>query len=236
MNSYILKSSERGKADYGWLKANYFFSFANYYHPDRVHFGALRVFNDDAIDGGMGFDTHPHDNMEIITIPLQGALAHRDSMGHEEVIYPGEVQVMSAGTGIQHSEYNYLKNEKTALFQIWIFPNEKNVKPRYEQKKFEAAERVNKLQKLVGPDNKDGSLLIHQNAWIHMGSFDEGQKITYTSPQKDNIIYAVVIDGEIESPLGNMGKRDALGWYQNNLELTCLKKADVLLIDVPLKW
>ncbi|MFI5203795.1 MAG: pirin family protein [Flavobacteriales bacterium] len=236
MKSYILKSTERGKADYGWLKANYFFSFANYHHPDYVHFGALRVLNDDSIAGGRGFDTHPHDNMEIITIVMEGALAHRDSMGHEEVIYPGEVQVMSAGTGVQHSEYNYKEKEQTSLFQIWIFPNQKNVKPRYEQKKFDAAHRINKWQKLVGSDNTDGSVMIHQNASIWMGDFDAGQKITYASPIKDHIIYTLVIDGEIESPLGNMQKRDALGWYQNELTLTSIKKSQILLLDVPLKW
>jgi quercetin 2,3-dioxygenase len=236
MNSYILKSNQRGAADYGWLKARYFFSFANYHHPERVHFGALRVLNDDSIDGGRGFDTHPHDNMEIITIPLEGALAHRDSMGHEEVIYPGEVQVMSAGTGIMHSEYNYLKDTKTSLFQIWIFPDTENVQPRYEQKKFEASDRINKLQKLVGPDNSDGALKIHQQAWIWMGDFDAGQKISYSSSKKDNIIYLLLIDGEVESPLGKMEKRDALGWYKNSLELTTTKKTSVLLLDVPVKW
>lgn len=234
MKSYILKSNQRGRADYGWLKANYYFSFANYYNPNYVHFGLLRVINDDAIEGGAGFGTHPHDNMEIITIPLKGALAHKDSIGHEEVIYPGEVQVMSAGTGIQHSEYNYLKDQETALFQIWIFPREKNVKPRYDQKKFDTSQQVNSWQKLVGPDTNEGKVMIHQDAWISMGEFDKDQKITYRSSKPQNGLYILLVDGELETPAGKLETRDALGWYQNEVTLTCTRKSKILLIDVPL--
>jgi quercetin 2,3-dioxygenase len=236
MQSYILKANNRGAANYGWLQDRYYFSFANYYHPQHVQFGALRVMNDDSIDGGRGFDTHPHDNMEIITIVHEGALAHRDSMGNHAVIYPGEVQVMSAGTGVEHSEYNYLPDKPTKLFQIWIFPEKRNVTPRYDQKKFDAAERHNQWQKAVGPDTENGSIMIHQQAWIHLGDFDAGQTITYTSANKTNGLFIVVIEGNIETPLGAASTRDALGWYEPSVSLKATSATKLILLDVPLKW
>ncbi len=182
MKTKIYKASERGTADYGWLKANYSFSFSNYYNPEKVNFGALRVLNDDIIDAGMGFGTHPHDNMEIITIPLQGSLKHRDSMSNKWIpIQTGEVQIMSAGTGVQHSEMNNSPTEFINLFQIWIIPNKQQVQPRYDQKKFEVSARKNKLQVLVSSiDEADnGSLKIHQDAQISRIDLSENSKFNY---------------------------------------------------------
>jgi quercetin 2,3-dioxygenase len=173
-NTILHKASTRGHADHGWLNAHHTFSFASYYNQDRVQFGVLRVLNDDIVASGMGFGTHPHDNMEIITIPLEGDLAHKDSMGNTEVIKFGDVQVMSAGTGIQHSEFNPNNDKRTNLLQIWVFPKYRNVEPRYQQITLDTSDRNNKLQQILSPNADDAGVWIHQDAWFHMGNLDKG--------------------------------------------------------------
>lgn len=172
-NMVLHKANTRGVADHGWLNSHHSFSFANYYNPDRMHFGALRVLNDDVVAAGMGFGTHPHDNMEIISIPLEGDLEHKDSMGNVAVIKNGDIQVMSAGTGIQHSEYNKNSDRLTKFLQIWLFPNKKNVTPRYDQISLKKEDRKNKLQQILSPNEHDEGVWIHQDAWFHIGHFDK---------------------------------------------------------------
>ena len=181
MTTQLFKASERGKADFGWLKANYSFSFANYFNPKNIQFGMLRVLNDDTIAAGMGFGTHPHENMEIITIPLEGALMHRDSMGNEGVIQNGEVQVMSAGTGIQHSEFNASSTEQLKLLQLWVFSEKDNVSPRYDQKSFDIDGQINTFVNIVSPEDKnDGEALwVHQQTFFNLGVFEAGKTINY---------------------------------------------------------
>jgi len=236
MKTIFYKESTRGRQDHGWLDARHTFSFANYYDPQRIHFGALRVVNDDIIDGGEGFGTHPHDNMEIITIPLSGALAHKDSMGHAEVIESGEIQVMSAGTGISHSEYNANKDIPVNLFQIWIFPNKQNVEPRYEQKAFDFAKDKNKLNLVVSPDGLESSLWIHQDAWFSVGVFDKNQKIDYRLHKSENGVFAMVIKGRFIVGDKLLEARDAIGvWDVENLNIESQSEdARILLIEVPM--
>src|SRR5688572_5326587 len=196
MKTVLHTANSRGHADHGWLNAYHSFSFASYYDPARVHFGALRVLNDDTVDGGMGFGMHPHDNMEIITIPLSGELEHKDSMGNTGVISKGEVQVMSAGTGVHHSEKNKNANEQVKLLQIWVFPNKKNVKPRYDQKAFDLSASKNQLVNIVSPMGEATGLNIHQDAWFHLGKFDKDTNTSYTLKDKQHGVYAFVLDGE----------------------------------------
>ncbi len=235
-NMIIHKADTRCKADYGWLKTNYSFSFSNYYNPERMNFGVLRVLNDDVIAGGMGFGTHPHDNMEIITIPLEGAVEHKDSMGNSGTIPAGEVQVMSAGTGIYHSEFNHIKDKELKLMQIWIFPNSANVTPRYDQVKLKAEEK-NKLNQILSPSADDEGVWIHQNAWFHMGTLEKDVTTTYTLKDGvNNGVYAFIIEGEAKISDQDLGRRDALGIW-NVTELTITPKADtrILLMEVPMK-
>lgn len=240
MKTKIYKANERGTADHGWLKANFSFSFAHYYNPEKVNFGALRVLNDDTIQGGMGFGTHPHDNMEIITIPLKGSLKHRDSMTNEWIpIHAGEVQVMSAGTGVQHSEMNNHPSEEINLFQIWIIPNQQEVEPRYDQKKFETSERKNKLQILVSSIDEvlEGSLKIHQNAQISRIDLDENTNFTYKLKTEMNGVYVMLIDGEVMIDQKTLYKRDAIGIEQiGSIEITSIKNSQILFIEVPMKF
>jgi len=240
MKTKIYKANERGTADHGWLKANFSFSFAHYYNPEKVNFGALRVLNDDIIQGGMGFGTHPHDNMEIITIPLKGSLKHRDSMTNEWIpIHAGEVQVMSAGTGVQHSEMNNHPSEEINLFQIWIIPNQHEVKPRYDQKEFDRSERKNKLQILVSSidETLEGSLKIHQNAQISRIDLDENNNFTYRLKTEINGVYIMVIDGEVMIDQKTLHKRDAIGIEQiASFEITSIKNSQILFIEVPMKF
>ncbi|RXP63594.1 pirin family protein [Lutibacter sp. HS1-25] len=240
MKTKIYKSQDRGTANYGWLKANYSFSFANYFNPEAINFGALRVLNDDIIDGGMGFGTHPHNNMEIITIPLKGSLKHKDSMTNKWIpIHAGEVQVMSAGSGVQHSEMNNHPTEEINLFQIWILPNKENVTPRYEQKKFEASERKNNLQILVSSiDNPiEGSLKIHQNAQISRIILAENETFKCQLSSEFNGVYTMLIDGEIDVNNEILKKRDAIGIEQTaSFEIKALQTAEILFIEVPMKF
>jgi quercetin 2,3-dioxygenase len=234
MKTTIYRASSRGKADYGWLKANYYFSFSQYYDPQRIHFGALRVLNDDHVDGGMGFGMHPHDNMEIITIPLEGELEHKDSMGNTGVIRPGEVQVMSAGTGVQHSEYNKNADQPVKLFQIWIFPDKKNVPPRYDQKAFAVTDRINKWQTLVSPVGNADGLNIHQQAWISMTKLEKGKTLVYEKHTASNGVFILSVDGILHVNGETLERRDAIGLDANTaVEINAGADTEVLLLEVP---
>lgn len=235
MKKIFHPSASRGFADHGWLKATHSFSFANYYDNGRIHFGKLRVLNDDRIAPAHGFDIHPHQDMEIITIPLSGALKHGDNMGHEEIINPGEVQVMSAGTGIWHSEHNASDTEELNLFQIWIFPDKKGHEPRYEQKFFPAEERVGTWQLLVSPDGKNDSLWINQRAFISLIESAEGN-ITYSLNNPDNGVYLMMVEGEAIVSGQNLTGRDAFGLWELDqpVEVNFTGKSKLLAIEVPM--
>lgn len=235
MKKTVYRSEDRGKANYGWLDTKYSFSFANYYNPKMMHFGMLRVLNDDTVVQAMGFGTHPHDNMEIITLILDGQLEHKDSMGTGSVIYKDEVQVMSAGSGITHSEFNPSKDESVKLLQLWIFPKEKNIKPRYDQKAFPLTERKNKLVAAVSGLNKEGSLYIHQDAEIYLGNFDKGQTINYKTSKQGNGQYIFLIDGQIKTADEDLFKRDAIGISeQDEFTMETVEDSYFIIIDVPM--
>ncbi len=195
MKTIFHKADERGHANHGWLDSYHSFSFANYHDPKKIHFGALRVLNDDFIEGGYGFGKHPHDNMEIVTIPLSGDLKHEDSTGRKEIIRQYDVQIMSAGSGIAHSEMNANADKEVTLLQIWVFPKERNITPRYDQKTFKPEDRINKLQTVVAPDNAE-AVYIHQDAWFSLGNFEQGFQTEYKLNKKTNGVYAFLIDGE----------------------------------------
>tara|TARA_R110001632_G_scaffold43376_6_gene110071 strand:+ start:72592 stop:73305 length:714 start_codon:yes stop_codon:yes gene_type:complete len=229
-------ANTRGAANHGWLKSHHSFSFANYYNPERMNFGVLRVLNDDIVQPKMGFGTHPHQNMEIISIPLKGALSHKDNMNNKRSIEVGEVQVMSAGTGLTHSEFNDSKTEEVNFLQLWIVPEEQNVTPNYEQKLFDVKGRVNKFQTLVSPQDNlvEGSLGIHQQASILIGIFDKGKESSYTI-NKDKGVYVFLLEGEIEVNGETLYKRDALGvWDTDSIIIKSQENSEILLIDVPM--
>lgn len=235
-NVVIHKANERGHADHGWLKAYHSFSFANWYHPEKVHFGVLRVLNDDTIAPGMGFGMHPHDNMEIITIPLEGDLAHKDSMGNEATIKFGDVQVMSAGTGVRHSEFNPNADQRTKLLQIWLFPNKQNVTPRYEQITLNTGDRHNRLQQILSPNENDEGVWIHQDAWFHMGKFDEGVSAVYELKKAGNGVYVFVISGNVTIDDTLLETRDAAGiWNVQSISLKAESDAEFLIMDIPME-
>jgi len=236
MKKTFLPANERGHNDIGWLKANFSFSFGPYYNPGKVHFGALRVLNDDIIKGGTGFGTHPHDNMEIITIPISGALEHRDSMGNIGVITSGEVQVMSAGTGIQHSEYNHSKTEDANTLQIWLFPKEMNIEPRYDQKNFAEELKPNQFATLVSPIKDGTALWINQDAVFSMGDFDAGQTVNYDVKIPGNGIYIFLISGQISVDGTLLNKRDALS-VEDTSSITIQAEAHsrILIMEVPMR-
>jgi len=235
MNSVLHKASTRGHANHGWLDTNHTFSFAHYYNPDRVQFGALRVLNDDFVDGGMGFGTHPHDNMEIISIPLVGDLEHKDSMGNVAVIKQNDVQIMSAGTGIYHSEYNKNKDQKVNFLQIWVFPKVRNIEPRYDQINFKPEDRVNKLQQIVSPSKTDEGVWINQDAWFHLGNLKKYFATEYAIKQKGNGVYTFVIDGDVTINDQKLNKRDGFGlWNVEKLSIVANSDAEVLLMEVPM--
>lgn len=236
MKYSLYTADSRGKADYGWLKTFYSFSFADYYDPNRNNFGALRVLNDDFIDAGKGFDMHPHKNMEIITIPLEGQLAHKDSMGNQSTISPGEIQVMSAGTGILHSEFNPNSSASVKLLQIWILPNKDNVTPRYDQIKLNIEDRKNNLQQILSPNPEDKGVWIHQNAWFHIGRFEKNISTQYKIKNSKNGVFAFVISGEFIINQLDLKNRDALGiWDTEDLSiLSNSENAEILLIEVPM--
>lgn len=233
MKTVFHAANTRGHANHGWLDAHHSFSFASWYNPERIHFGMLRVLNDDIVSGGMGFGKHPHDNMEIITIPLSGALKHQDSMGFSEIIEAGEVQVMSAGTGIYHSEFNPNQNQAVNLFQIWIFPNRKQVEPRYAQRKYELQNGA--FSTLVGPENSGVATWIHQDAWLSMGEFAADSQTSYTIQSTGNGVYLMVIEGEIQIGDQKLEKRDAIGISQTEkVEISCKQNTKMLVIEVPM--
>lgn len=236
MKTIVHKSNSRGHADHGWLNAYHSFSFANWFNPDRIQFGVLRVLNDDTVAPGMGFGMHPHDNMEIITIPLEGDLAHKDSMGNAETIKFGDVQVMSAGTGIRHSEFNPNADKRTKLLQIWLFPNKRNVEPRYQQITLDVNDRHNKLQQILSPNPEDEGVWIHQDAWFHLGKFEKGLTENYTVKREGNGVYAFVISGSVTINGQTLETRDALGvWETEKLEITSTSDAEILLMDIPME-
>jgi len=235
MNSVLHKANTRGHANHGWLDSHHTFSFANYHNPERMHFGVLRVLNDDRVEPGMGFGTHPHDNMEIISIPLEGDLEHKDSMGNVAVIKQGDVQVMSAGTGIFHSEYNKNKNQEVKFLQIWIFPNKKNVTPRYDQISMKEIETKNQFYQILSPNQNDQGVWIHQDAWFSLGNFDKNTSDKYTLNKVGNGVYAFVLDGEVEINGQELGKRDGFGiWDIDEFQFKSLTYSRVLLMEVPM--
>ena len=236
MNSVVHKANTRGHADHGWLKANHSFSFANYYNPERMNFGVIRVLNDDNISPERGFGTHPHDNMEIITIPLYGDLKHQDNMGNGTVIKNGDIQVMSAGTGITHSEFNANNNSHCELLQIWLFPNKKNVTPRYDQLAISSVSKKNKLYQILSPNQNDQGVWIHQDAWFHIGEYGEKSKDEYNFKDKGNGIYLFVIEGEVNISDQQLSKRDGMGiWGVNQINFEANANSKILLMEVPIE-
>lgn len=235
MNTIIHPSRERGHADHGWLNAHHSFSFASWQNPAKMRFGLLRVLNDDIIAGGEGFGMHPHNDMEIITIILSGALEHKDNMGNGSVIRLGDVQVMSAGTGVQHSEFNPLANEETSLFQLWIFPKESGIKPRYDQKTFDASARKNKIQAVASGFKDEAALYIHQDAVISLGNIDKDKSLDYTISMEGNGAYVMIIDGQVEINGKTLNKRDAIGISETkSFSIKAIENSEILLIDVPM--
>lgn len=235
-NMVLHKANTRGGANHGWLNTRHTFSFANYYNPERMNFGVLRVLNDDIITGGTGFSTHPHDNMEIISIPLFGDLEHKDSMGNVSVIRQYDVQAMTAGTGIRHSEYNANKDKEARFLQIWLFPKKRNLKPSYDQKTFTPDQRQNKLQVIVSPNGKDGGIAIYQDAWFSMGNLKKDFKTTYQVKQKTNGVYAFLISGSVTINGQPLEARDGLViWNTDKLDIKANAASELLLMDVPMQ-
>ena len=235
MKSVLHKSETRGHANHGWLDSHHTFSFANYHNPERMNFGALRVLNDDQVAPGMGFGTHPHDNMEIVSIPLEGDLEHKDSMGTKAVIKQGDVQIMSAGTGIFHSEYNKNKDQKVKFLQIWVFPNQRNVEPRYDQISLDKDKLSNNLYQVLSPNPEDEGMWIHQNAWFHMGNLDSGTELKYELKDRSNGVYAFILEGNATINEQDLEKRDGLGVWDTD-DITIKSKSDtrILLMEVPM--
>lgn len=235
MKTIFHKSSERGHADHGWLNAHHSFSFADYHDPGKVHFGMLRVLNDDIVAPGMGFGTHPHDNMEIVTIPLKGSLEHKDSMGNIGVIKPNEIQAMSAGTGIRHSEYNHSKTEEVNLLQIWVFPKLRNIAPRYDQKTYNLDDAIGKFKTIVSPEKSEDLMWINQDAFFSLGKFMPKQHADYKIKHPGNGAYVFMIEGEATINGQKLGKRDAMGiWDTDSFPIDIDSDAEILIIDVPM--
>ena len=235
-NTVLHLANTRGHADHGWLNAYHSFSFASWYNPDRVQFGTLRVLNDDTVGAGMGFGEHGHDNMEIITIPLEGDLAHKDSIGNTETIKTGEVQVMSAGTGIRHSEFNPNANQQTKLFQIWLFPRTQNVEPRYQQITLDKSLQKNDFAQILSPNQDDEGVWIHQDAWFYLSDFDADFSKKLVLKKEGNGFYIMNIDGEIEVNGEKLEKRDAIGiWETPQLEIKAITASKFLVMEIPMK-
>jgi quercetin 2,3-dioxygenase len=234
-NTILHKADTRGHANHGWLDSYHSFSFGSYYNPERIHFGALRVLNDDTVSEARGFGKHPHDNMEIISIPLQGDLQHEDSMGNVAVIKNGDIQAMSAGTGIFHSEYNKSKDEPVKFLQIWIFPNKKNVEPRYSQVTLNINDRYNKLQQVLSPNENEEGVWIHQDAWFHLGKLDKGFSAEYNFKKKGNGVYAFILSGEVTIDGTQLNTRDGFGvWDTDKISIKAGTDAEILLMEVPM--
>jgi len=236
MKKIIHRADTRGFADHGWLKSYHTFSFANYRNNDRMNFGLLRVLNDDRVAAGMGFGEHPHDNMEIISIAMEGSLEHQDSMGNKTIIKPNDVQIMSAGTGVRHSEYNHSKEEEVKFLQIWVFPKERNIKPRYEQKAFTPEEKKNKLKTVVSPDHSDGSIWINQDAYFSLGNLDAGTLVNYKINKPGNGVYVFVLEGSVELGGETLNRRDGMGISETEgFDVKASSLAQVLLMEIPMK-
>lgn len=237
MKAITHTSASRGRADHGWLKTQHTFSFANYYDPSRIHFGALRVLNDDWIAPSQGFGRHPHDNMEIITIPFSGEVLHQDSMGNKGIIQPGEIQVMSAGTGIFHSEHNNSSKEPLTLFQIWVIPNKKNVTPRYDQITISDLAQKNELYQILSPNAEDQGVWIHQDAWFHLGDLDKGIQVDYQLKRNESGLYVIVIEGKINIEGFELNRRDGIGLSEiDAAKITVLEDSKVLVMEIPMTW
>lgn len=235
MKTVLHKAGSRGHANHGWLNSHHSFSFANYYNPERMNFGVLRVLNDDTVAPGRGFGTHPHDNMEIISIPLEGDLEHKDSMGNVTVIKEGDVQVMSAGTGVTHSEYNKNGDREVKFLQIWVFPNKKNVTPRYDQITLDQSKLDNKLHQILSPNKDDDGVWTHQNAWFHMGNLGKGHQTEYKLKNQQNGVYAFVLAGDVRIEDQELGKRDGIGlWETSAISISANSDAKLLLMEVPM--
>ena len=235
MKTILHKAGDRGSADYGWLKPNYYFSFAQFHNSEKVHFGLLRVLNDDFIDGGGAFGTHPHDNMEIVTIPFTGALEHKDSTGGQGIIKAGDIQIMSAGTGVQHSEANASKTDPVTLFQVWIFPKQRNIKPRYDQRSFDINDRLNNWQVVVSPIEADKALWINQDARFSLTKLEAGKSLQYENAFKGNGVFLVNISGVVNVDDKTLQKRDALGISDSDsFTITASEDAELLAIEVPM--
>ena len=232
------KASSRGDANHGWLHSRHTFSFADYHNPERMHFGALRVLNDDYVAEGMGFGTHPHNDMEIVSIPLEGDLEHKDNMGNVSVIKKGDIQVMSAGTGVTHSEYNKNKDKPVKFLQIWVFPNQKGHTPRYDQISLNLEDRRNKLQQIVSPSVADDGVWVNQDAWFHLGVFEKGLSADYQLKKSGNGVYVFVIKGDVSIDGTELNERDGFGiWETEGFMLEALSDdAEILLMEVPMAW
>jgi len=229
------KADTRGDANHGWLHSKHTFSFANYYNPQRMHFGALRVLNDDIVKGGEGFGMHPHDNMEIISIPLVGDLEHKDNMGNVAVIKEGDVQVMSAGKGVFHSEYNKNPDKDVNFLQIWVLTNKKNVEPRYDQISIKNLEKENAFYQILSPNADDQGVWIYQDAWFHLGKFKEGVTETYHFKKEGNGIYIFLLEGEIDVEGQILERRDGYGiWDADKVYFKATKDSRVLVMEVPM--
>jgi quercetin 2,3-dioxygenase len=237
MKTRLYPADSRGQADHGWLKTNHTFSFANYYNPERVHFGALRVLNDDWIAAGEGFGRHPHDNMEIITIPFSGSVLHQDSMGNKGVINPGELQVMSAGSGIFHSEHNHSKKDPLTLFQIWIIPNKKNVTPRYDQITISDLSKKDELYQILSPNPDDQGVWIHQDAWLNMGDLSAGKEVAYKLHREDSGVFVQMIDGNVEIEGNVLSGRDAIAITESHsVKIKATAETRLLVMEIPMHW
>jgi len=233
--SILHKAETRGHADHGWLNSYHTFSFAQYFNPERVQFGALRVLNDDQVSGGMGFGTHPHQNMEIISIALEGELQHEDSMGNVAVIKPGEIQVLSAGTGITHKEFNKNRDQQVKFLQIWVLPNQQNVQPRYDQIKVEDVTKINQLVQILSPNKEDAGVWIHQDAWFHLGKFDQDTALNYAVKRPGNGVYFFVLKGSVVVNDQALDTRDGFGiWDTDTIAIKAAAGAEVLLMEVPM--
>jgi len=235
MKTKIQRASERGKANFGWLDSHHSFSFGHFYDPQKMQFGALRVLNDDIVKGGQGFGEHPHDNMEIISIPLKGSLAHKDSTGTDGIIKTGDVQIMSAGTGIRHSEFNASKTDEVNFLQLWVIPKKENIKPHYEQKNFEVEGRKDKWQVVVSPDEKDGGVWINQDAVFSLALAEKDSPLTYKNKFSGNGVYLFILDGEVEVNGESLQKRDAIEISDaDEFEIKAKSDAELLAVEVPM--
>ena len=237
MKTIYHAADSRGDANHGWLKSKHTFSFANYHNPERMGFGALRVINDDFVIAGQGFGKHSHRDMEIISIPLSGKLGHGDNIGNNGIIETGEIQVMSAGTGITHSEMNADDHEAVSFLQIWVIPNKMNVEPRYQQIRMDELMKSNAFNQILSPNSDDAGVWIHQDAWFSMGDFDKGVTETYQLKNPNNGVYIFVISGKVVVNGNTLDTRDGLGvWDTKNFTMDVLDDAKVLLMEVPMSF